>query len=245
MSELAAHYFVIIGDSYTEGYTGGGVTIDSWSDWFETWYGSEWLGDHVDALGGSGFAHPNKPFLNLLNNANQELSDHSMVTDVLVAGGYNDGSFVAQLPAKISEFATYARQYFPNATLWIAPIGWTLNHNQQIVSQAIEAYITYGKQYGYRVLEEMKYVMRNTAYFSTDEIHPNESGYKALASSMHTYLLSYLSAPKIKYNGSDRWKIKATELLNESGANPTNAMDVATKDYVDGQIAALRQQLGL
>lgn len=29
------------------------------------------------------------------------------------------------------------------------------------------------------------------------------------------------------------------------GANPTNAMDVATKDYVDGLIAALRQQLGL
>ena len=188
---LANRTILVIGDSYTEGYTAGG-TIDSWYDYFIQDHGSELDGYYKYALGGSGFAKPDKLFLTLLKNAYNGISssDRLAVTDVLVAGGYNDGSFVSMLPDRIAEFARYAKQYFPNATLWISPFGWTTNNNQQIVSEAIEAYIHYGKLSGFQVLEGMKNVLRDNTdeYISTDQVHPTAEGYQALAAAMYQYL---------------------------------------------------------
>ncbi|MBR1673554.1 MAG: SGNH/GDSL hydrolase family protein [Eubacterium sp.] len=215
MSVLNGHKFIIIGDSYTVGITAGGGTIDSWLDYFVRWYGNEWAGYFKSAEGGYGFAKPNYTFLSLLNALDNTISDKTAITDILVAGGYNDHSYVSSLASAIGTFKQTANTKYPNATLWIAPIGWTTNEYQNQVAQVIEGYITWGKEYGFRVLEEMKNVMRNTSRMSADEIHPNESGYKALAENMHRYLVSYLSEPKIRYTGSDKWKIRATELLNE------------------------------
>lgn len=229
MSALAGHKFIIIGDSYTVGITAGGQTITSWLGWFTQWYGSEWTGYVANPRGGYGFSHTNMYFVDLLNELDNQISDKSSITDILVAGGYNDGGYLTTLPDRIAEFATVARQKYTNATLWIAPIGWTTNQYQNIVSQAIEMYITYGNINGYRVMSEMKYIMRNTEdYLSADQIHPNEDGYKALATAMHTYLLSYLATPKIRYNGSDKWKQKATELLNQGGGGGTQEVYYGT-----------------
>lgn len=215
MSALAGHKFIIIGDSYTVGITAGGQTITSWLGWFTQWYGTEWTGYYANPEGGYGFAKTGNQFITLLNGLDNTITNKDEITDILVAGGYNDHAYVSGLSTAIAEFATTARSKYVNATLWIAPIGWTVNQYQNDVSSAIEAYISLGRQNGYRVLEEMKNVMRNTSYISSDEIHPNENGYKALAENMHRYLVSYISSPKISYNGSDRWKIKATELLNQ------------------------------
>ena len=221
MSALADHKFIVIGDSYTVGITGGGATIDSWLDYFVRWYGNEWAGYYESAVGGYGFARSdNKLFIDLLNALDNEISDKAGVTDILVAGGYNDGNeySINHMESAISTFATTARQKYVNATLWIAPIGWTTNQHQANVKRAIDSYIQYGEAYGYRVLTEMQYVMRNTAYLSSDEIHPNADGYQALARKMYACFISYLSGVKIAYNGADKWKIRATELLNQGGS---------------------------
>ena len=228
MSALSGHKFIVIGDSYTVGITGGGATIDSWLDYFVRWYGNEWAGYYANPEGGYGFAKTNNQFITLLNGLDNVISDKTAITDILVAGGYNDHAYVSSLSTAIAEFASTAREKYPNATLWIAPIGWTTNQYQSDVSQAIEAYITYGKEYGYRVLEEMKNVMRNTAYLSSDEIHPNEEGYQALARKMYSCLISYLSGVKIAYNGADKWKIRATELLNQGGGGGGGNVDDVT-----------------
>lgn len=225
MSALNGHKFIVIGDSYTVGITGGGATIDSWLDYFVSWYGSEWDGYFESAEGGYGFAKPNNTFLSLLNALDNTISDKASITDILVAGGYNDHAYVSSLSSAIATFKQTANTKYPNATLWIAPIGWTINEYQSEVSQAIEGYISWGNNYGFRVLEEMKYVMRNTSRISSDEIHPNESGYKALAENMHRYLVSYISAPRIRYNGADKWKVRATELLNEGSGGGGGLVD--------------------
>lgn len=216
MSALNGHKFIVIGDSYTVGITGGGGTIDSWLDYFVSWYGSEWDGYFESAIGGYGFAKTDYQFLTLLNALDNTISDKASITDILVVGGYNDHGYLSGVQAAIAEFKTVANQKYPNAKLWIAPVGWTTNQYQADVITAINYYIQYGNLYGYRVLEEMKNVIRsNPAYLSSDDIHPTEAGYKALAQYMHTYLLEYLTAPRIMYNGQDKWKIKATGLLNE------------------------------
>lgn len=217
MSVLNGHKFIVIGDSYTVGITGGGRTIDSWLDYFVSWYGSEWEGYFKSAIGGYGFAKTDFQFITLLNALDNTISDKASITDILVAGGYNDHGYVTSISSAINTFKQTARTKYPNAALWIAPIGWTTNQYQNDVTQAIEEYILWGKNYGFGVLEEMKYIMRDTSRMSSDEIHPNENGYKALAENMHRYLVSYLSAPKIEYKGTDQWKIRATELFNEGG----------------------------
>ena len=231
MSALNGHKFIVIGDSYTVGITGGGATIDSWLDYFVRWYGNEWAGYYESAVGGYGFARSDdKLFIDLLNALDNEISDKAGVTDILVAGGYNDGNeySINHMESAISTFATTARQKYVNATLWIAPIGWTTNQHQANVKRAIDSYIQYGEAYGYRVLTEMQYVMRNTAYLSSDEIHPNADGYQALARKMYACLISYLSGVKIAYNGADKWKIRATELLNQGGSGGGGNVDDVT-----------------
>ena len=231
MSALSGHKFIVIGDSYTVGITGGGATIDSWLDYFVRWYGNEWAGYYESAVGGYGFARSDdKLFIDLLNALDNEISDKAGVTDILVAGGYNDGNeySINHMESAISTFATTARQKYVNATLWIAPIGWTTNQHQANVKRAIDSYIQYGEAYGYRVLTEMQYVMRNTAYLSSDEIHPNADGYQALARKMYACFISYLSGVKIAYNGADKWKIRATELLNQGGSGSGGNVDDVT-----------------
>ena len=229
MSALNGHKFIVIGDSYTVGITGGGGTIDSWLDYFVSWYGSEWDGYFESAIGGYGFAKTDFQFINLLNALDNTISDKASITDILVVGGYNDHGYLSGVQAAIAEFKTVANQKYPNAKLWIAPVGWTTNQYQADVITSINYYIQYGNLYGYRVLEEMKDVMRsNPAYLSSDDIHPTEAGYKVLAQYMHTYLLEYLTAPRIMYNGQDKWRIKVTGLLNEGsgGGGGGNVDDV-------------------
>lgn len=190
---LSERKFIFIGDSYQEGWTEvSGSTIpkiDSWLDYFISWYGEEMSGYYRNQAGGWGFAKTNCQFITLLQNLASSISDKTSITDIVVQGGYNDYGYVSGVIQAIADFMTYCKTTYPNAKVWIAPLDWTTNSNQSLVISAEQNYIDGGQRYGANICNNIKWYLRNhEEYLSSDEVHPNATGYQALARCMHNCL---------------------------------------------------------
>ena len=184
---LKNRYFIFIGDSYSVGITYGG-TITSWLDYFLSWYGSEIGGYYRNNVGGYGFAKEDYRFITLLQELESSVTNKNIITDIVVEGGYNDHAWLTYIDQYISQFATYARQTYPNATLWIAPVSRGINQYEEDAAAANDIYINSGMRYGYNICGEITRTMLDTSLYSEDLIHPNETGYKRIARLMHQCL---------------------------------------------------------
>ncbi len=113
--------WIVISDSYGLGVVDGGGTTTSFID-----YAIEKL-PHISIRkfgeSGGGFVNPGdtgRTFLNQLEG----VPDDSTVTDILVAGGYNDNtSDIDSISYAIYTFINYVKQHFVNARVHIAVIG--------------------------------------------------------------------------------------------------------------------------
>ena len=184
---LKDRWFIFIGDSYSVGITYGG-TITSWLDYFLQWYGSDIAGYFRNNVGGYGFAKEGWQFITLLQELSSSISNKSRITDIVVEGGYNDHAWLQSIDQSISQFATYAKQTYPNATLWIAPVSRGINQYADDAAVANDIYISSGMRYGFNICGEITRTMLDTSLYSEDQIHPNEAGYKRIARLMHQCL---------------------------------------------------------
>lgn len=142
------------------------------------------------AEGSTGFAcanSSNKTFLSLLQEAYETIistdTNTNKVTDIVVCGGANDNTYtVEQIKTAISEFMTYAKANFPNATVKIGAIGWTSDTTKIIeYAKVVRAY-TESVNYGAEYLNNVQYVLHNYDLISSDGVHPTEEGYSILGS---------------------------------------------------------------
>lgn len=176
--------YIFIGDSYGDGYSPDGTTT-SWMYQLRNLMGLTSSNCLVASHGGAGFANPSYPFADIID----DLTADNDVTDILIAGGYNDLSFSKQV---IIEGMTTVKQKinnkFPNAKIYIAFIGGSLNDNHGDIHLRKSYYIEGCISLGFTYLPNIEYVLFDSRLFSSDGIHPNQSGQNAISNALYQAL---------------------------------------------------------
>lgn len=187
---------VLIGDSYLVGYTPDG-NITSWGTYFKNYLNIPNGNISINGVGGAGFAQSNS-FTNIVNG----LTSDDNVTDVIVAGGYNDLTHSeTNVKNGIISFKNACNAKFPNAKIHIAMIGWA-NDSSKIFNLYNTArwYNTYAQENGMHFMNGTQYTLHDYFnMFASDNFHPNETGQKAIARSIVNAFLSGSTEVLIPY----------------------------------------------
>lgn len=172
---------IFIGDSYQKGTNANTNFLTE----FKNKYGNQYKAIYNAQEGGYGFAKANSQFITLLRNLEGKVGDPNKITDIIVTGGYNDYNNVNGVDGAIKTFMTYATSTYPNACVWLAPVGWTKNYsatNRNTVMDAIRAWHTSGATYGARVILNIACLFRDpTLLLDSDKMHPTDEGHRQLA----------------------------------------------------------------
>lgn len=117
---------ICIGDSY--------ANTGKWADTLVNIMGLDADQYHINYLGGTGFVADigggTNGFLRLLTESAQVIIKKEEITDIIVAGGYNDNihfpdsSGVSAIRNQIAAFKTYANDTFPNAKIHVGFIAY-------------------------------------------------------------------------------------------------------------------------
>ena len=185
---FAGKKFILIGDSYGQGYTPDG-DVTSWQEFFITLTG---LTNTIQKYqGGAGFVNisNNKNFQTLL----EEVTSDNNVTDIVVLGGYNDTAYNnTQINNAIKSFQLKANEKFPNANIYIGAIGWS-NDSSKIytLNNLISKYKTNAPLCNCAYLTNIEYSLHEYFdSFSSDGIHPNSHGQYWIALNLIQALLT-------------------------------------------------------
>lgn len=202
IDKIAPRYVVIVGDSYQEGHDPGGNN-QGWGAYLLSMFG--YNGHNIRGVGGAGFskgASSPLDFATILSNNPPTDIDYDKVTDIVVGGGYNDfGRPWVEIDDGISRFYTHCRSRYPNARIWVAPVGWTWTNNAGHitpgeVSTTLRCYVHSCRNRKINVVNSCIGVLLGCNGISTaDYIHPTEKGNKAIASAINAAFngLPYLS----------------------------------------------------
>lgn len=171
--------YIFIGDSYASGEIGS-----SWIDNCRAVLGE--ANTYKYAKSGAGFTIAGNTFQTLIEKAAADITDKSIITDVVVGGGYNDAIYsVSDDATKIrvmNTFVQYVQATFPNAKVHFAFIGWCIIPNN-LAKLAKECHLwlevgngTSGADY----LNNIQFALHRTDYFKGNHMnptfHPNAAG---------------------------------------------------------------------
>lgn len=178
LNRIVNKKYIIVGDSYAEGYTPDG-NVTGWAELLKNLLGLNSTNCTIVYRGGCGFTPTNNTYTDLIN----ALSNDSDVTDIIVAGGYNDknASYESILDGSLA-FKTACNTKFPNATIYLGFIGFTNTNERYSFNTCRNMYVSMASQHGYNYLNNVEYSLRNTYdAFASDNYHPNETGQNKLA----------------------------------------------------------------
>ena len=177
---------IMVGDSYILGYSNDGNIYNSFAQIMK-----QNLPFDITVLGtsGAGFAQrgtgtgEGKNFLETLQTFTGDQSAKDAITDIYVIGGYNDRTHtVNDIQQAIEEFYNGAITEFKNAKIHIGFIGWSLMSAEYgALAQGIYAYSAAGV-HKIDYLAGSEVILRNSSFFTTDNVHPNQAGHNILAS---------------------------------------------------------------
>ena len=190
LQSLEYRRFVLIGDSYAEGYTPDG-NVTGWTAKLRELLGKSAEDCEILYKGGAGFAAApqGKNFFNLLDDSS--ISDPESVTDVIVCGGYNDKDQAGTaIYNAISIFCNACRTKYPNATIRIGEVGWSTREIYKL-SQIVNHYIKAAADYGAVYLNNVEYSLHDyNSLFASDGVHANEAGQKSIARNVFNAILT-------------------------------------------------------
>lgn len=233
--------FILIGDSYGEGYTPDG-NVTSWIQHFKNILGLTNNNCIIKYLGGAGFCNSvnNRNFITLLD----EVTADNNVTDIIVCGGYNDRSYTAQnIDYAMESFKTIANTKFPNAKIYVGFIGWTTNTSNTLsLYNTCYQYIIQSIGNGFNFLNNCQFTLHNYRYFSSDGIHPKAEGSYSLGLNIVQSYLTGSCDVVVPYNNmylkninSDISSQSITTTLGSELNN--NIVQVSTQGYSEIQFS--------
>lgn len=173
---------IIIGDSYTVGYTPDG-NITPWTTNFIKYTGLEDV--TISANGGASFSTADNSFLMLLN----AVPASNEVKQILVVGGFNEFGSYSEIESAINAFMGVAEARFPNAKVFSAMVAWSVDRIDDPTVQnrlkiAKSVYNTQRKNWRY--LTGSDYILHADGFLGSDGFHPNTTGQERLASYLAT-----------------------------------------------------------
>lgn len=187
--------YVFIGDSYGE--------LSQQNTWVDVVINNLGLSSSDYARkteSSTGFCNPNSTtnhtFINLLQIVKETLTEteRNSITHIVVCGGANDMKpqySLTDLTSAISQFITYAKNNFINATVYVGMIGFTTDINvKKYLGRVLDAYekcINYNGVY----LNGVQNVSHYYPYFNlttSDTVHPNQNGSTAIGNGIYEAL---------------------------------------------------------
>ena len=234
-NDLSVNKFIFFGDSYASGDLG-----------------YSWISKLVDLIGlpsanvydyssnGGGFTITGNTFLNKLNQAITNIVNKEEITNILVAGGFNDGHFSSATSSEISSaiqnFIETAKASFPNAKITIAHIGWTSEITwKKDMRKSIKAYKECVK-YGATYITNIEYTLHRYDLLLNDKYHPTETGVELIAQNLYNGLLTgscdvqYESTPVVISGNNFSNNYKLTSTLNNGIA--TMSIEMTTGSVI-------------
>lgn len=173
---------IIIGDSYTVGYTPDG-NITPWTTNFIKYTGLENV--IISANGGASFSTSANSFLMLLN----AVPASADVKQILVVGGFNEFGSYSEIENAINAFMSVVEVRFPNAKVFCAMVAWSVDRTDDPMVQnrlkiAKSVYNTQRKNWRY--LTGSDYILHADGFLGSDGFHPNTTGQERLATYLAT-----------------------------------------------------------
>lgn len=226
-------YWVMIGDSYSAHHDDD--RGDSWMEYLVRYLGVNYIWNTGTvtkdtncwcvARGGMGFCgnSSNGPWITWMKNNYPSGFDGQKVTKIVIAGGFNDQyDDDATLGAAIREFDEYVQTTFPNAHVYCAFVGMTINSTSvaAALSRARNTYSNYIAELPrWTYMTGMEGALHNPLnVITTDYHHPTRWASRIIAKGIKNYL-----------SGCSVEPISATaDLTLYSGENYTVTSDTPT-----------------
>ena len=210
---LVTRNVLCIGDSYLA-YNSQEMESSSWGAFLRIYLGEN-SSVTLKGLGGSGFVgNAVKTFGDLLTESYNSMTkeEREKISDIVVCGGLNDASAIADskttmqnVTTAMRTFFTNAINYFPNAKIHVGCIGWMatgFGNRDAYISQLRNIVEVYRKASYYSAagkvsyLNGVEYVMAGlpSNYYKADLIHPTASASSELGIAICNALLTGSSA---------------------------------------------------
>lgn len=185
---------------FSDSYGTTEVSTHNWVDELNSRLGTEIFSEHRE--GGAGFLgrgnSATRSWTTTLQNMvnSSTLEQRKDVKAIIIGGGFNDRGFQdSQLYSAMNTFNNIAKNNFPNATIYLACIGWTIDTETTDLNIAsgflynlqnvLPIYSRCG-EFGWKFLSNCEYVMHDSSLFKEDKIHPNDSGGIIIAGAMYS-----------------------------------------------------------
>lgn len=191
--------YVLIGDSYLEGYTPDG-NIESFGPKLKRLLNAS-DDDFIIAFhGGVGFKNVDasgKTLITLIDEAYDMTKNPETITHVIFGAGFNDQVYnVNDIQVKIIEAYNKVIEKFPKATMYLANVASIFNSNQADVLYNLQDHVqlayTRASLQGQRIVDMGyigRYLHERSMLSAKDGIHPVDYGQSVIASAMYYKLM--------------------------------------------------------
>ena len=172
--------YVLIGDSYGQGYTPDG-SVNGWCTIFRDRLGLNENNCIIITAGGTSFAHTGYKWSDLV----LEQAEDGAVTDLILLGGYNDNPYTEEeIRAGMEAFKQACDVKYPNAAVYVGFVGRSTVNSQVSYNlyRCAGWYQKYCGWYNMKHLAGMKDALYDAyTMLSSDGYHPNQNGNNAIA----------------------------------------------------------------
>lgn len=182
--------YVIIGDSYLEGYTPDGH-VNDFGGKLKTMLKCADGDFYQKSKGGTGFSASSdgKTFITLINDIYPSVSHPETITHVIFAGGYNDARFSSEdIQSAIASCYARVMEKFPNSTMYVANIASCFNKAEQLwyLHDHVEHAYSYSAINNEHCVH-LGYIGNNLherGMLASDGVHPTDWGQGIIAMSL-------------------------------------------------------------
>lgn len=233
--------YVLIGDSYMEGYTPDG-NIESFAPKLKRLLNASDDDFVIACHGGVGFKNVDasgKTYISLIDDAYAMTKKPETITHVIFAGGFNDQTYSANdIQVKIIEAYKKVIEKFPKATMYLANVASIFNANQANILYNLHDHVqlAYTKcaQQGHRIVDMGyigRYLHERSMLSAKDGIHPVDYGQNVIATAMYYKLMGgdyFPVGPSNEYvcAYSDQYGNNSNVTLNEHISGDTLVVSI-------------------